>query len=41
MDEQANIYYCYVCYGALTDKKCTNTDFEGTGENCPVYGIEQ
>lgn len=39
--EQANTNYCYVCYEPLTDNKCTNIDYEGTGANCPVYGIEQ
>lgn len=41
MEIQANQDICYVCYETLTDNKCTNTNYEGTGENCPVYGLEQ
>lgn len=39
--EARNIYYCACCANELTNGICYNTDYMGTGQNCPMYGVPQ
>lgn len=38
----SNVFWCAVCdYELDTKHICWNTDYEGTGTNCPMYGRKQ
>lgn len=34
-------FYCDKCGELLANLICTNTNYNSTGENCPLHGIQQ